>query len=69
MVIHQLIRDLPELAAREEEMIQSVLALKNCRPFQESLFNRRIMPVTFEVFDNTLELANLGERMIGYDRP
>lgn len=68
MVIHQLVRDMPELAAREEEMIKAVLALKKCRPFQESLFNRRIMPVTFKVFDNTPELANLGERMIGYDR-
>jgi hypothetical protein len=69
MVIRQLVRDMPELANREEEMIQAVLALKNCRPFQESLFNRRIMPTTFEVFDNTPELANLGERMIGYVRP
>lgn len=69
MVIHQLVRDMPELAVREEEMIQAVLALKNCKPFQESLFNRRIMPVTFQVFDNTPELASLGERMVGYDRP
>lgn len=68
MVIHQLVRDMPELAARKEEMIQAVLALKQCKPFQESLFNRRIMPVTFKVFDNTPELANLGERMIGYVR-
>jgi hypothetical protein len=68
LVIHQLVRDMPELAAREEEMIQAVLALKKCSPFQESLFNRRIMPVTFKVFDNTPELANLGKRMIGYDR-
>jgi hypothetical protein len=68
MVIHQLVRDMPELASREEEMIQAVLALKECHPFQESLFNRRIMPLTFKVFDRTPELANLGERMIGYDR-
>jgi hypothetical protein len=69
MVIRQLVRDMPELASREEEMIQAVLALKDCQPFQESLFNRRIMPVTFRVFDGTPELANLGERMSGYDRP
>jgi hypothetical protein len=67
-VIHQLVRDMPELSARKEEMIQSVLALNGCREFQESLFNRRIMPVTFEVFDNTPELANLGESMVGYER-
>lgn len=69
MVIHQLVRDMPELAERKEEMILAVLALEKSQPFQESLFNRRIMPVTFEVFDNMPELANLGERMIGYDRP
>jgi hypothetical protein len=69
MVIRQLVRDMPELAVREEEMIRAVLALKNCRLFQESLFNRRIMPTAFRVFDDTPELAKLGERMIGYDRP
>jgi hypothetical protein len=67
-VIHQLIHDMPELADRKEEMIHALMDLKNCRPFQKSLFNRRIMPLTFRVFDNTPELANLGERMIGYDR-
>ena len=69
MVIHQLVREMPDLATREEEMIQSVLALKKSIPFQESLFNRRIMPVTFKIFDETSELADLGKRMIGYDRP
>jgi len=68
MVIRQLIRDMPELAPREEEMIQAILALAKCRPFQESLFNRRTMPKTFSVFDSTPELANLGEKMLGYDR-
>lgn len=68
MVIRQLIRDMPELAPREEELIQAVLALAKCRPFQISLFNRRIIPKTFSVFDDTPELANLGEKMLGYDR-
>jgi len=68
MVIQQLVRDMPELADRKEEMILAVLDLNKCRSFQESLFNRRIMPKTFQVFDNTPELVNLGARMIGYDR-
>lgn len=67
-VIRRLVRDMPELGDREEEMIRAVLALKDDRRFQESLFNRRIMPVTFGVFDRTEELADLGERMLGYDR-
>jgi hypothetical protein len=69
MVIHQLVRDMPELASREEEMIRALLSLKDSKPFQQSLFNRRIMPTAFRVFDNTAELATLGQRMMGYDRP
>lgn len=68
MVIHQLVREMPELSSRKEEMIQAILALEKNRAFQESLFNRQMMPVTFQVFDHTPELANLGERMLGYDR-
>jgi hypothetical protein len=69
MVIRQLVREMPELAAREEEMIRAVLDLKENVAFQKSLFNRHIMPLTFGVFDETPELAGLGDRMIGYDRP
>lgn len=68
MVIRQWVREMPELAGREEEMIRAVLDLKRCEAFQKSLFNRRIMPLTFGVFDDTPEMGNLGERMIGYDR-
>ena len=67
-VIRQLVRDMPELKARENEMIEAILALKDHRDFQTSLFNRRIMPVTFGVFDETPEFAELGRGMIGYDR-
>lgn len=67
-VIRQLVRDMPELSAREEELIDAVLALEDNAAFQESLFNRRIMPLTFQVFDKTEELADLGTRMVGYDR-
>ena len=67
-VIRQLVRDMPELQDREEEMIRTVLALKHDRAFQQSLFNRSIMPVTFRVFDETEELADLDKTMVGYDR-
>ncbi len=67
-VIRQLVRDMPELQMREEELIRAVLALRNDRPYQESLFNRRINPMTFAVFDCFPELDRLGERMLGYDR-
>lgn len=68
-VVRQLVRDMPELQMREEEMIRAVLALKDDRAYQESLFNRRINPMTFAVFDRIPELDRLGERMLGYDRP
>lgn len=67
-VIRQLVRDMPALAHREAELIDAVLSLKDDRRFQESLFNRRIMPRTFELFDRTPALANLGKTMVGYDR-
>lgn len=67
-VIRQLVRDMPELAPRQEEMIGALLALRHHRPFQASLFNRRIMPETFRVFDQCRALARLGENMVGYDR-
>jgi hypothetical protein len=67
-VIHQLVRDMPELACRQDEMVDALLALRNNRDFQLSLFNRRIMPTAFRVFDRCQALANLGEEMVGYDR-
>ncbi len=67
-VIEQLVKEMPELGDRKEEMISAVLALKDNKAFQESLFNRRIMPMTFKVFDRTEELADLGEKMAGYER-
>ena len=67
-VIRQLVRDMPELTPRQEEMIGALLALRHHRPFQASLFNRRIMPQTFQVFDQCRALARLGEDMVGYDR-
>jgi hypothetical protein len=67
-VIRQLVRDQPELAPRQAELITAVLALKDDQRFQASLFNRRIMPRTFDLFDATPALANLGKKMVGYDR-
>ncbi len=67
-VIRQLVRDMPELAPREGELIDAVLLLRNDRRFHESLFNRRLMPRTFELFDATPAMANLGRKMVGYDR-
>jgi hypothetical protein len=67
-VIRQLVREMPELACREAEMIDAVLALAHDATFQASLFSRRAMPLTFGVFDRTGEFADLARSMVGYDR-
>ena len=67
-VVRQWVRECPELLAREEELIQAVLALKDDAGYQRSLFNRRIMPETFQLFDATPALAGLQHVLPGYER-
>lgn len=67
-VIRELVRQMPELSWRESEMIAAVLALKDDRGYQTSLFNRKAMPLTFGVFDRTQEFHDLTNAMMGYDR-
>ena len=67
-VIRELVRQMPELAWREDQMIAEVLSLRSDTAFQTSLFNRQAMPLTFGVFDKSAELGSLGNAMVGYDR-
>ena len=67
-VIRQLVREMPELQDREDEMLRALVDLKSNRAFQESLFNRKIMPISFNTFDRTDEFEGLGKMMVGYDR-
>lgn len=67
-VVRQLVQEMPELTPRLDEMIDALLALRHNRRFQASLFNRRIMPATFRIFDQCKAFARLGEEMVGYDR-
>lgn len=67
-VIRQLVREMPELQDREEDMLRALIGLKSNRAFQESLFSRKLMPFSFDTFDNTDELDGLGRTMMGYDR-
>ena len=67
-VIRQLVREMPELQDREEEMLRALMGLKSDRAFQESLFSRQLMPFSFDTFDGTEELDGLGKTMLGYDR-
>jgi hypothetical protein len=67
-VVRQLVRELPALATREDEMIEALIGLRHHEAFQASLFNRRIMPETFRLFDRCPAFADLNQRMVGYDR-
>jgi hypothetical protein len=67
-VVRQLVREMPELSWHEDAMIAALLALKNDRAFQTSLFNRAALPLTFGVFDRAEELHDLGRSLVGYDR-
>ncbi len=67
-VISKLVQELPELEPLEAEMTQAILDLSSNAAFQESLFNRRIMPLTFGLFDASSGLAGLEDHMVGYER-
>lgn len=67
-VIRQLVRLHPDLAPLERDLMRSVLDLGDHKAFRKSLFNREIMPLTFELFDATPELSALARHMVGYER-
>ena len=68
-VIRELVRQMPELAWREEaDDPRRARAQGRPQPFSTSLFNRQAMPLTFGVFDGTPEFDNLADAMVGYDR-
>ncbi|MDO5692829.1 MAG: diiron oxygenase [Pseudomonadota bacterium] len=66
-VVRQLVRDCPELAPREPALIQSLLELRRHRAFRHGLFNRRIMPESFALFDQTPPLAAWLARTMPHD--
>lgn len=67
-VVKRLVTEFPELAARQDEMISGLVALRDDLPFQRSLFNRQITPLAFELYDEEPALADLGTVLKGYAR-
>jgi hypothetical protein len=67
-VIRHLVREMPELASRKEELLSALTRLKGSASYQNSLFSRSLMPLTFDIFDETPELAGLENILEGYDR-
>jgi hypothetical protein len=67
-VVRRLVAEFPELAPRQEAMIAGLVALRRDARFQKSIFNRRLMPLSFALYDEEPALARLGEVLIGYER-
>lgn len=68
-VIRHFVRERPELAPREAEMIEAIIALNHHPDYQRSLFNRELMPLVFGLFDQRSEFDDLPRHMVGYGRP
>lgn len=68
-VITRLVREFPELAPLQNELIAGVVALRHNEAFQRSLFNRTLTPLAFALYDDEPALANLGNVLKAYERP
>lgn len=68
-VVRRLVREFPELKAREQELIGGLVEPRAHAAFVRSLFNRTLTPLAFALYDEEPALAGLGEALIGYERP
>jgi len=67
-VVRRLLVEHPELAAHEAELISGLVALRDDADFQHSVFNRRLNPLAFALFDEEPALADLGRVLKAYER-
>ncbi|MEC7926762.1 MAG: diiron oxygenase [Candidatus Neomarinimicrobiota bacterium] len=67
-VFRHFIKEFPELEPQKQAMLKSLEALKNDDRFQKSLFNRELMPYTFELFDANPEFHSLERVLKGYTK-
>lgn len=68
-VVRRLVSEFPELAPRERELVDGLVALRDHGQFQASLFNRELTPLAFALYDEEPALANLGGVLRSYGRP
>jgi len=68
-VVRQLVREYPDLARHEGELIEGLVALRDNVEFQRSLFNRLLTPLAFELYDAEPAFADLHAVLLGYERP
>jgi predicted metal-dependent hydrolase len=67
-VVRQLVREHPELVRHEAELVAGLTTLRHHPEFQRSLFNRRLTPLAFALYDEEPALADLGQLLPGYER-
>ena len=67
-VVHQLVTEFSDLARYERELVAGLVALRDHAGFQHSVFNRRLNPLAFALYDEEPALANLGHDMKAYER-
>ena len=68
-VLKRLVAEFPELEPKREAMIAALATLKDNDAFQRSLFNRKLTPLAFGLYDEEPALSRLGRVLKGYDRP
>ena len=67
-VVRQLVGEFPELAPLQSDMIAGLVGLRGDATFQHSVFNRRLTPLAFALYDEEPALADLGRVLRSYER-
>lgn len=68
-VVRRLVTEFPGLGPLEGQMIHGLVALRDHEEFQHGLFNRKLTPLAFMLYDEEPALKRLGTVLKSYDRP
>ena len=67
-VVNQLVKEHAELSAIHGTFLKELDELRHDRAYHASLYDRKKLPRTFELFDRSPEFARLGDILLAYDR-
>jgi hypothetical protein len=68
-VVRRLVVEFPDLAPLAGGLVEGLVALKDNAEFQYSLFNRKLTPLAFALYDDEPALSQLGKVLRSYERP
>jgi hypothetical protein len=68
-VVRRLVAEFPDLAPLAGGLIEGLVALKDNAEFQHSLFNRKLTPLAFALYDDEPALSQFGKVLRSYERP